>query len=129
MRLCHCAYSLTGEEVNPVSRLRHSHQLHTIFSALLLHPPSGHLSLSHTHTDTRVLDGYLTASNSLLGLKRGETVHQLCLEGFLPCLDLCKDTAESGRLHPSSVSTPIITFLSTSVIHLPGFCLAPSHGP
>lgn len=86
------------------------------------------LSSSHTHTCTSLPDAYLTASNSFPSLMREETVRRLCLEGLLPCLDLCKDTAESDGLHPSSVAAPTKSPLTTFVIRLGGVCLAPSCG-
>lgn len=54
------------------------------------------------HTDDAVLDAYLAASASLLSLLRVGSV----LRAFRPRLDLCKDTADSDGLHPSSAAAP-----------------------
>ena len=93
VRLHHSVRCLMGGEFSSVSQLRHSHQLHTNFSALVPHPLLG-CSQTHTHTHTHthphtqthstVLDTYLTASNSLQSLLREDEVCWLCLEGFLP---------------------------------------------
>lgn len=106
-----------------LTTLAQSSITHNFLSALVLHPLLGP---AHTHTQTHspFLDAYLTASNSLRSLQRAETMRWLCLKGFLPRHDLCKDTAESAGPHPLSVATP----LSTTVIHLQGFRLAPSCG-
>lgn len=89
VRLYHSVRCLMGGEVSSVSQLRHSHQLHTIFSALVPHPLLGS-SQTHTHTPphtqthSTVLDTYLTASNSLQSLLREDKVRWLYLEGLLP---------------------------------------------
>lgn len=73
VRLYDSLHCLMGEEVNSVSQLRHSHQLHTIFSALVPHPLLGSSQThahTHTQTHTAVLDTYLTASNSLQSPER-----------------------------------------------------------
>lgn len=103
---------LGGDEVRPVSRLGYSHQLHTIFS---YSGSSSSLGFPNTH-------GYTRTSQSLMLISLPPTPSREVrrrlssgLRGFRPCLDLCKDAAESDGFHPSSPTAPTPT---SAFVHL-----------
>lgn len=94
---------LGGDEVRPVSRLGHSHQLHTIFS---YSGSSSSLGFPNTHGYTHTSQSLMLISVPPTPSREGRRRLGSGLRGFRPCLDLCKDAAESDGFHPSSPDAP-----------------------